>query len=604
MTLVAVLAAPAVAAAATYVVNETGNVVPDVGCEDPQGECDLWDAINQSNADNMESTIEFEVSEVAVTSALPPIEEPLRLDGTDIEGDPGVEIWKDTEGFFAGLTIGGQGTAIEGIAIGGFSPAIEITGKLNRVCNSYIGTRLDGVTQEANSEGVWVRALAAQNEIGASCNIGNVISGNGWTGVLDEGAETHIANNLIGIDAAGEPLPNGENPRASEPAGGIIAWGESALIGGVGEGNVIAHNKSQIDFSGTEFGGGIVVEKSTVAIRANSIFENQGRGIFLRFPFPQSIPQIETVESIEGESTTITGSLTGETQEPYVVDLFGNADCDKYQTGFEEFTLAGEGEEFLGKADVMTNALGQGEFSVKVPVQTTATMLTASATRAEGNSTSEFSACFPAPQPKPKPPPPDPGPPANPGQPPILFLAPPPAPENGETVVVAPKAGTVFVTLPSGNKEKLKEGQAIPVGSIVDATRGKVVLTSVNRKGETQTAVFFGGIFLVQQHEGSGLVILKLRGPLDCGKPARSGRVADHLERGGSKSRKLWGSGKGNFRTEGNNGSATVRGTIWLTEDRCNGTFFKVKQGVVTIRDFGANETFPLGKGKSYLAEP
>ena len=99
-------------------------------------------------------------------------------------------------------------------------------------------------------------------------------------------------------------------------------------------------------------------------------------------------------------------------------------------------------------------------------------------------------------------------------------------------------------------------------------------------------------------------MVLKLRGPLNCGKGGGSGRVAGRLERGGRKSRKLWGSGKGNFRTEGNNGSATVRGTIWLTEDRCDGTFFKVRRGVVTIRDFGADETFPLGKGKSYLAQP
>ena len=99
-------------------------------------------------------------------------------------------------------------------------------------------------------------------------------------------------------------------------------------------------------------------------------------------------------------------------------------------------------------------------------------------------------------------------------------------------------------------------------------------------------------------------MVLKLRGALNCGKASGSGRVAGRLERGGRKSRKLWGSGKGNFRTEGNNGSATVRGTIWLTEDRCDGTFFKVRRGVVTIRDFGANETFQLGKGKSYLAQP
>ncbi len=588
-------------AAKTYVVNATENVTPDFGCNGGgPGECDLGEAITLANTDGEESRIEFSVTEFKVETSLPTIEAPLTLDGTNEAGNPGVEIWKNSEGSFSGLTVSGNATTIEGIAIGGFNPAIELSGSANRICNSYLGIRLDGETAEPNLMGVQVRSTATSNEVGAGCAFGNVISGNDWTAILDEGTETHIAENVIGIDAFGEPLPNGENPQASQPAGGIIAWGENALIGGPGEGNVIAHNKSQVEFSGFEFGGGIVVEKQNVAIRGNSIFENQGRGIYFRFLFTQSIPEIETVESVEDESTTIAGSLAGDPEETYLVDLFGNAGCDKFQTGFEEFTLAGEGEEFLGTATVNTNALGQGAFSTNVPVQTTGTMLTATGTRAAGNTTSEFSACIPAPQPKAKPPTPG-------GNPPVTraFVGPPPpTPENGEKVVVAPKAGTVFVTTPGGKKVKLEAGQTIPVGSIVDATRGKVTLTSVNRKGETQTAVFFGGVFLVQQQEGSGLVVLKLRGPLACGKAARKGRVAGRSERGGSKSRKLWGSGKGNFRTEGNNGSATVRGTVWLTEDRCNGTYFKVKQGVVTIRDFGANETFSLGKGKSYLAQP
>ena len=64
--------------------------------------------------------------------------------------------------------------------------------------------------------------------------------------------------------------------------------------------------------------------------------------------------------------------------------------------------------------------------------------------------------------------------------------------------------------------------------------------------------------------------------------------------------RRLWGSGKGNFRTEGQYGAATVRGTIWLTEDRCNGTFFKVKRGAVTIRDFNGNRTFTSAGATAY----
>jgi hypothetical protein len=186
-----------------------------------------------------------------------------------------------------------------------------------------------------------------------------------------------------------------------------------------------------------------------------------------------------------------------------------------------------------------------------------------------------------------------------------------PAPENGETVVAAPQAGTIYLRRPGQKKRRpLKEGEAIPVGSIVDATHGKVTLTSVNAAGEAQTATFYGGVFLVLQHGGSGLVILRLQDDTlkSCRPhPDRASRRASSSSRRHKRKHKgnhLWGSGKGNFRTEGNYGSATVRGTVWFSEDRCDGTFFKVRRGVVTVRDFPHHRTVSLPKGKSYLATP
>jgi CSLREA domain-containing protein len=181
---------------------------------------------------------------------------------------------------------------------------------------------------------------------------------------------------------------------------------------------------------------------------------------------------------------------------------------------------------------------------------------------------------------------------------------PTPKPENGESVAVAPASGKVFVTRPGGERTELKEGETIPVGSIVDATNGKVMLTSVNKAGETQTALFYGGIFVVQQHDGSNLVILELRGKVGPCKASKGRRGQPRIARGGRKGRRLWGSGHGKFRTEGNYGSASVRGTIWLTEDRCDGTFFKVRRGVVSVRDFTLGKTISLPKGQTYLAHP
>ena len=56
-------------------------------------------------------------------------------------------------------------------------------------------------------------------------------------------------------------------------------------------------------------------------------------------------------------------------------------------------------------------------------------------------------------------------------------------------------------------------------------------------------------------------------------KGARSAADAATKKKKGPKSvlGKLWGSGKGKFRTDGKYSSATVRGTIWLVQDRCDG---------------------------------
>ena len=64
----------------------------------------------------------------------------------------------------------------------------------------------------------------------------------------------------------------------------------------------------------------------------------------------------------------------------------------------------------------------------------------------------------------------------------------------------------------------------------------------------------------------------------------------------------LWGDGKGRFQTRGKYGAATVRGTNWLVQDRCDGTLVKVVQGVVAVRDFALGKTVLVTAGHRYLA--
>jgi Right handed beta helix region len=584
----AFLALPAVAAAKTWVVGVTENVTPDVGCEGSSGEgssteCDLWEAIDLANFTAGKDTIEFEVPEVIVESSLPEITEAVTIDGRDPEGEPGVEIRWAGEGFIDAFRVAGEESLITGLAITGFSDGITLLGTKNRLCRNYIGTGLDGETAAPNEVGIFVAVESVGSQIGAGCaaGTGNLISGNDWVGVLDRGDGTEIRRNLIGTDAAGSgEIPNGEHPSPSAPSAGILVQSAVAKsrIGGTlaGQGNTIAFNADGV------FGAGIVVfEGATATIRGNSVFDNKGLGIEYVLTTAPSIPAIEAVKSTETVSSVVTGTIAGAAAETIELDFFANAACDAGG--------AGEGKTYLGSATTKVDSGGVGKFEASLPVQPKGTVLTATATTQAGHS-SEFSTCFTAPQPDPAPlgPPAPPSPPAEKKDVPV----------NGETLAVAPVSGKIFVKRPGQKKPvPLKEGQTIPVGSIVDATNGKVTLTSINKAGEEQTAVFYGGKFLVVQKDGSGLVVLKLRGELSC--------AGTSATTSGKKGRKLWGSGHGNFRTEGNSGSATVRGTIWLTEDRCGGsTFFKVKRGVVSVRDFAAGKTISLPAGKSYLAQP
>ncbi len=70
------------------------------------------------------------------------------------------------------------------------------------------------------------------------------------------------------------------------------------------------------------------------------------------------------------------------------------------------------------------------------------------------------------------------------------------------------------------------------------------------------------------------------------------------------KSRKLWGDGKGKFRTRGQYGAATIRGTKWLVQDSCAGTLVQVTSGSVLVRDNVKKKNVIVRKGKRYTARP
>jgi len=193
--------------------------------------------------------------------------------------------------------------------------------------------------------------------------------------------------------------------------------------------------------------------------------------------------------------------------------------------------------------------------------------------------------------------------PAAPASAPETDLAEAPAPELGEEVVVAPAAGTVRVKAPGADGyATLTAGDAIPVGSRLDTRKGAVALTSALPGGKVQTGTFRGGLFDVRQSAtGDGMTDLHLRGRLErCGSARALASAAAKKKKSG---RRLWGSDKnGKFRTHGRDSVATVRGTRWLTEDRCTGTLTRVYEGAVSVRDTRRGKTVVVRAGGRYLA--
>jgi uncharacterized repeat protein (TIGR01451 family) len=104
--------------------------------------------------------------------------------------------------------------------------------------------------------------------------------------------------------------------------------------------------------------------------------------------------------------------------------------------------------------------------------------------------------------------------------------------------------------------------------------------------------------FRVQQAASGGLTTLTLVGG-DFSACSRSLAATSK-----KPVRQLWGSAKGVFRTSGRFASASVRGTFWLTLDRCDGTLTQVVEGTVDVFDSTRNKTVTLRAGQSYLAVP
>ena len=195
----------------------------------------------------------------------------------------------------------------------------------------------------------------------------------------------------------------------------------------------------------------------------------------------------------------------------------------------------------------------------------------------------------------------------------------PNAPSLGKSFDVS-ATGLVLIKL-HGKFVPLTELRQIPAGTVVNALRGTLKLTTTapqaakkgkakKRGAKTQTATFGGAVFKVTQDRSGaskGIATVSLVEGAFKGAPSFAS-CKSHRGKASSAavSKKvlqlLHASGHGKFRTKGRYAAATVRGTIWTTADRCDGTLVHSIKDSVTVNDLVRHKTVIVRAGHSYLA--
>jgi hypothetical protein len=129
-----------------------------------------------------------------------------------------------------------------------------------------------------------------------------------------------------------------------------------------------------------------------------------------------------------------------------------------------------------------------------------------------------------------------------------------------------------------------------------------------------QSGQFFRGRFVVRQvrkprgrakrRSTKLITVLTLSGSSfskTC-RTSSSKASASAKRRSRKRVRRLFGDARGAFRTKGRNAAATVRGTRWGVQDRCDGTLVTVQRGRVSVRDLVRHRTVLVKTGHTYLA--
>jgi hypothetical protein len=264
----------------------------------------------------------------------------------------------------------------------------------NIIVGNYIGTNAAGASAVRNPVGIRLFNGANNRVGGAGAGERNVISGNGDGIVIgSDGARGNfVQGNFIGLAADGfSPLGNSGGPSAGQ--GIVINNSRDNVIGGAGAGagNRIAHNATR---------GVYVVSGVGNALRGNAIFSNGALGLDLGATGPdgnddgdadtgannlQNSPGVVAAR-FDGARLALDVSFFSAPNAAFTLDFYANSACDA--------SGLGEGETYLGSGAAATDANGNVNATLLLPValDLLGKNITATATDGAGN-TSEFSLC-------------------------------------------------------------------------------------------------------------------------------------------------------------------------------------------------------------------
>ncbi len=166
-----------------------------------------------------------------------------------------VEVLSQSRSFGAGLAISASDSIVRGLSVTGFDThGIIVTGSNNRIESNYVGIDPSGQVKPNLNAGVYIAGTSSNNVVGTNgdgvndANEGNVLSGNGWHGVLVQFANTTsntIAGNLIGTDPTGTiAIPNQyQGIELNDSVGNLVGTNADGISDSL-EGNLISGNNA------------------------------------------------------------------------------------------------------------------------------------------------------------------------------------------------------------------------------------------------------------------------------------------------------------------------------------------------------------------------